>query len=316
MALQIIGRTGDAGGPLLINGLIAGLVSGGTTANSTFRDVAWWTGTFDANVRLFILAATGGAATFVDLADIDGDSVPDNQDNCPNDPNPLQENFDGDAEGDACDPDDDNDGQTDADEVSCGSDPMNAASLGADNDSDNLPDCVDPDDDNDGVDDDNDAFPFDPTESSDNDGDGTGDNADVDDDNDGQTDADEVSCGSDPLDAASISTDGDGDNVPDCVDPDDDGDGVDDNDDHCPATIIPEAVPTSNRGLGRNRWTLDNPDGTFTQGPPQSGRMFSFSTSDTGGCTCEQIIAELGLGKGHQKYGCSTGVMLNWVNAQ
>ena len=44
---------------------------------------------------------------------------------------------------------------------------------------------------------------------------------------------------------------------------DTDGDGVPDTDDVCPATVIPEAAPTSSRGLGRNRWTLDNPDGSF-----------------------------------------------------
>jgi hypothetical protein len=41
--------------------------------------------------------------------DTDGDGVPDEQDNCPTVPNTDQANFDGDAFGDACDPDDDND---------------------------------------------------------------------------------------------------------------------------------------------------------------------------------------------------------------
>ena len=45
--------------------------------------------------------------------DADGDTVPDEDDNCPNVANPSQENTDGDSEGDACDSDDDNDGITD-----------------------------------------------------------------------------------------------------------------------------------------------------------------------------------------------------------
>jgi hypothetical protein len=41
--------------------------------------------------------------------DADGDGVLDGADNCPNAANARQENLDGDAQGDACDPDDDND---------------------------------------------------------------------------------------------------------------------------------------------------------------------------------------------------------------
>jgi hypothetical protein len=75
-------------------------------------------------------------------------------------------------------PDTDNDGQTDADEIACGSDPFSASNTARDIDGDNQPDCVDPDDDNDGVPDDQDVFPNDPSESDDSDGDGVGDNAD------------------------------------------------------------------------------------------------------------------------------------------
>ena len=49
-------------------------------------------------------------------ADADGDGVADNTDNCPNAANPLQENNDGDAQGDICDDDNDNDGLTDIEE--------------------------------------------------------------------------------------------------------------------------------------------------------------------------------------------------------
>ncbi len=48
--------------------------------------------------------------------DTDGDGVPDPTDNCPHDPNPAQENLDGDAAGDVCDADDDNDGIGDVDD--------------------------------------------------------------------------------------------------------------------------------------------------------------------------------------------------------
>jgi hypothetical protein len=93
-------------------------------------------------------------------ADADGDGVVDSADNCPNDPNPLQENNDGDAEGDVCDDDDDNDGTLDT----------------------------------------TDAFPLDSSEDTDTDSDGIGNNADTDDDDDGYSDDLEVTVGTDPLD--------------------------------------------------------------------------------------------------------------------
>ncbi|MEE8525996.1 MAG: hypothetical protein V3T72_18825 [Thermoanaerobaculia bacterium] len=64
--------------------------------------------------------------------------------------------------------------------------------------------------------------------------------------------------------------------------------------------------------MRKNRWALTG--GTdFEQAPPQAGSKRSFSTADTGGCSCEQIVAEAGIGRAHLRKGCSTSVMLAWV---
>jgi len=148
-------------------------------------------------------------------------------------------------------PDNDGDGQTNADETACGSDPLNAASRAADNDSDNSPDCVDADDDNDGVADSSDNCPVNANANqANNDGDAQGNVCDADDDNDGQTDADETACGSNPLSAASKATDTDNDNRPDCVDPDDDNDGVLDTADNCPLVVNPNQADFDLDGIG------------------------------------------------------------------
>ncbi len=96
--------------------------------------------------------------------------------------------------------------------------------------------------------------------------------------------------------------------------PDDDGDGVDDGDDFCPGTVIPERVPTVR--LGVNRFALVDGDLIFdTTSPPGGGNGpgDDYTTTDTGGCSCEQIIVELGLGQGHMKFGCSLSAMREWV---
>jgi hypothetical protein len=76
----------------------------------------------------------------------------------------------------------------------------------------------------------------------DTDGDNIPDCEDTDDDGDGMTDADEIACGSDPLDATDVAPDTDTDNIPDCVDTDDDNDGILDTEDNCPDTPTGETV--------------------------------------------------------------------------
>ena len=112
--------------------------------------------------------------------DTDGDGVFDGVDNCALTANPNQADVDSDGRGDACDPDNDNDGQLDADEIACGSNPLSATSKAPDSDLDSRPDCVDPDDDNDGVQDATDNCPLtaDPNQA-DSDQDGIGDACDT-----------------------------------------------------------------------------------------------------------------------------------------
>lgn len=95
---------------------------------------------------------------------------------------------------------------------------------------------------------------------------------------------------------------------------DSDDDGVIDLVDNCPATTIPESVPTSGE-LNPNHWALTDGDfefDTMTKGKGK-GPKRSYSTTDTAGCSCEQIIEAQGLGNGLSKHGCSIGVMDSWV---
>ncbi len=66
-------------------------------------------------------------------ADADSDGVPDIFDNCPSVANPGQADYDGDLLGDACDPDNDNDGLPDSYEINVtGTDPFSAHTFGPD----------------------------------------------------------------------------------------------------------------------------------------------------------------------------------------
>ncbi|MEM9884245.1 MAG: LamG-like jellyroll fold domain-containing protein, partial [Bacteroidota bacterium] len=107
--------------------------------------------------------------------DSDSDGIGDNADNCINTPNPDQLDNDNDGIGDNCDscPQDANN-DSDFDGICDGDDNClsTANADQADNDGDSIGDLCDEDDDNDGVNDSEDAFPFDASETMDSDSDG------------------------------------------------------------------------------------------------------------------------------------------------
>ena len=104
--------------------------------------------------------------------------------------------------------------------------------------------------------------------------------------------------------------DNDNDGIGDVCDPDDDGDGVQDGADVCANTEVPESVPTAT--LKKNRYALTRNRNNDNVLVFDSQNMAEFTTTDTGGCSCEQIIDALGLGNGHTKFGCSKGAMKQW----
>ena len=184
--------------------------------------------------------------------DDDNDGILDAEDNCPLVANADQADLDDDGIGDACDSDKDGSGFDDIYEELC--DDL------TDTDGDKIPDCADEDDDNDGYKDSEDDFPLDKEEWIDTDKDGIGNNADPDDDDDGQADQDEIDCGSDPLDADSVSTDIDQDGIPDCKDQDRDGDGTLDQEDVFPDDPQ-EWSDNDQDGIGDNADLDDDNDG-------------------------------------------------------
>ena len=156
-------------------------------------------------------------------ADSDGDGRVDGADNCPSVSNPTQTNTDGDSLGDACDPDDDNDGVCDGSSSQpngtpgtppggCSAGPDNCSTVSnssqTNTDGDAQGDACDSDDDNDTVADTGDNCPLNANSSQTNSdnisvhawGDALGDACDPDDDNDGFIDTTEQHIGTDQTD--------------------------------------------------------------------------------------------------------------------
>ena len=129
----------------------------------------------------------------IEDTDDDNDSVLDQYDDFPTDPNESIDT-DSDGIGDNVTLDDD-DGWTDSLEIICETDPLIPQSIPLDSDSDSECDIIDTDDDGDNVPDVSDWSPLDANEWLDTDGDVIGNNADTDDDNDGLSDFQELELG-------------------------------------------------------------------------------------------------------------------------
>ncbi len=250
-----------------------------------------------------------GSVTIL-AADTDGDGLRDDVDNCIGVANPGQENHDSDANGDACDSDDDDDGFSDLAEIGAESDPLNAASvpddkdgdtiannvdncplkanaLQRDLDADGIGDVCDPDRDGDGYDNAVDGLPDDARYHLDADGDGVADEEDQcpgfddkkDTDNDGTADGCDL--------------DIDGDGVPNNQDvfPEDpaeskdfDRDGIGNNADNCIDHANKDQVDTDGDGKG-DACDLDNstPLPVDPATPPVFERPNKVRTSLSGG---------------------------------
>ena len=189
--------------------------SSGILDVSSILGKGWYLMDVQAHYNIAGELVQGGQLLAMQIADTDTDSddVPDSADNCSVASNADQLNTDGDAQGNACDADDDNDGVEDAsdafpldasesvdtDHDGVGDNSDSTPNGDTDNDGiDNLSDnCVsvsnadqlntdedsegnvcDSDDDNDGVADVSDPFPLDDSESADTDSDGVGNNND------------------------------------------------------------------------------------------------------------------------------------------
>lgn len=101
-----------------------------------------------------------------------------------------------------------------------------------------------------------------------------------------------------------------------CVDSD--YDGVCNIDDLCEYTEIPEDVPLIRlkpNHFALKKGTKINGVFVFDKGRPGGGVEASqFSIEETGGCSCEQILDKLpGNRIGLYRFGCSYGIMSNWV---
>ncbi len=220
-----------------------------STSDQSWREHSrrWIATSTSSTLRLTDAGYDNGWGTLLDgvsvvRVDTDGDNVSDSADNCPTVSNAGQANLDGDALGDACDGDRDDDT--------------------ADNDDDAFPDDVD--------------------EQLDTDEDGVGDNADKFPNVDARTDADDDGIADGADNCATVANGGqadlDGDGEGDACDGDRDGDGVANADDNAPdnanadqadldcdgvADVIDTKVlPLTAAACKKNGWTSYYDNGT------------------------------------------------------
>jgi len=85
-------------------------------------------------------------------------------------------------------------------------------------------------------------------------------------------------------------------------DSDGDDDGVPDNVDACPNSVPDNIV------LNPNQYAQNIIFGAFEVGP-NNDQSIVYDMTTTNGCTCKEIVAALGAGKGHLKKGCSPSLM-------
>ncbi len=88
---------------------------------------------------------------------------------------------------------------------------------------------------------------------------------------------------------------------------DSDGDGVFDDD--CPGTVLPD-VPTE--GLRGARFAAQA-DGVFASGISSLSGLYTLA--DTRGCSGTQIIAKMGLGQGHTRFGISKSALEAFISS-
>jgi hypothetical protein len=95
------------------------------------------------------------------------------------------------------------------------------------------------------------------------------------------------------------------------VDADPDDDGVPIGPDVCAGTAVPEGVPTI--GLKPNHYALGDGDTTFDSVAAGNSGGTVYTTADTGGCSCEQVLDALSAGLGQYRFGCTAGTLNGWI---